>query len=116
MSKRILPVECCGAIIDLQEFFLSQVNQRVCSKIVTNTTSFVRLLSYLRIPIIVTLEQPLDRKGSLPKEISEHLHDLAYTFEKEFFDLTKEERIREHLAGLGKKQVIAAGWINEIGV
>src|SRR3984893_11600483 len=108
-AKRIVPDHCFGAIIDVQEFFLSQVGGRLRPKIETNTKNFARLLGYFRVPIVVTLERPVEQKGSLPKAICNHLDDLADTFEKDFFDLTKEKTIRDHLGHLKKKQVIVAG-------
>ena len=58
--KRIAPDRCCGVIIDLQGFFLSQVDKRLGSRIKTNTGNLVRLLNYFQIPILVTLERPVD--------------------------------------------------------
>ena len=64
----------------------------------------------------MTLERPLDQKGSLPKEINKDLGDLTELFEKDFFDLTKEDNIRDHLARLNKKQVIVAGCETDVCV
>jgi isochorismate hydrolase len=117
MVKRIVPDYCWGAIIDLQEFFLSQVGNRlVRSRIETNTMNFARLLGYFRIPIVVTLERPIHYKGSLPKGLKKHLGDRAELFEKDFFDLTKEKKIRNYLRGLKKKQVIVAGCETDVCV
>jgi len=114
--KRIAPDRCCGVIIDLQGFFLSQVGKRFGSRIKTNTGNLVRLLNYFRIPIVVTLERPVDFKGPLPREIGKHLGDSAQTFEKDFFDLCKETRIKGHLARLKKRQVIVAGCETDVCV
>jgi nicotinamidase-related amidase len=114
--KRIAPDRCCGVIIDLQGFFLSQVDKRLGSRIKTNTGNLVRLLNYFRIPIVVTLERPVDFKGPLPREIGKHLGDSAQTFEKDFFDLCKETRIKGHLARLKKRQVIVAGCETDVCV
>jgi len=117
MAKRISPDHCCGAIIDVQEFFLSQVGNRlVRSRIETNTMNFARLLGYFRVPIVVTLERPIYGKGSLPKGIKRHLGDRAELFEKDFFDLTKEKKIRNYLGRLKKKQVIVAGCETDVCV
>jgi nicotinamidase-related amidase len=116
MTRRIVRDECCGVIIDVQEFFLAQADERLRARIKTNTRSFARLLSHFRIPIVVTLERPLDRKGTLPREINRHLSGLAETFEKDCFDLTRERKIRDHLARLGKKQVVAAGCETDVCV
>jgi nicotinamidase-related amidase len=115
-SKRIVPNACCGVIIDVQEFFLSQIDKRARSRIKRNIRSLARLLGYFQVPIIVTLERPVDEKGALPRDIGKHLSDLAQTFEKDFFDLTKEKKIRSHLDRLGKKQVIAAGCETDVCV
>ena len=48
-------------------------------------------------------------KGSVPKDVSAHFGDRTKIFEKDFFDLTKEKKIRDHLGRLKKKQVIVAG-------
>jgi nicotinamidase-related amidase len=116
MAKRIVPDHCCGVIIDVQAFFLSQADECLRSKIKTNTKNFARLLGYFGVPIVVTLERPVDQKGSLPKEISKHLSDLAEAFEKDFFDLTKEKKIRDYLGRLKKKQVIVAGCETDVCV
>jgi nicotinamidase-related amidase len=116
MVKRIVPDRCCGVIIDVQKFFLSQLDKRLRSKIRTNTKNFARLLSYFRIPIVVTLERPVDQKGTLPQDINNRLGDQAQTFEKDFFDLTKEKKIRDCLRRLKKKQVIVAGCETDVCV
>ncbi len=114
--KRIVADRCCGVIIDLQGFFLSQVDKRLGAKIKTNTGNLVRLLNYFQIPIVVTLERPVDFKGFLPKEIGKHLTDRAQTFEKNFFDLCKDTKIKAHLARLKKRQAIVAGCETDVCV
>jgi nicotinamidase-related amidase len=116
LTKRIVRDECCGVIIDVQEFFLAQADKRLRARIKTNTRSFARLLGYFRIPIVVTLERSVAQKGTLPREINRQLSDGAETFEKDCFDLTRERKIRDHLARLGKKQVVAAGCETDVCV
>jgi nicotinamidase-related amidase len=107
--NRIVLNRCCGVIVDLQGFFLAQVEKQLGARIKTNTGNLVRLLNHFRIPIVVTLERPVDFKGSLPKEIGKHLGERAQTFEKHFFDLCKDKKIKDHLARLKRRQVIVAG-------
>src|SRR5262249_45730502 len=114
--KRVFPDRCCGVIVDFQGFFLSQVDKRLRSRIKTNTGNLVRLLGYFQIPIVITLERPVDRKGSLPKEIRKYLGDHAQIFEKDCYDLCKEEEIRDHLRRLKKRQVIMAGCETDVCV
>ena len=116
MVKRIVPARCCGAIIDVQGFFLAQVDKRLRSRLRTNTKNFARLLGYFRIPIVATLERPVEHKGRLPKDIEKQLGQSAKIFEKNFFDLTKEKTISDYLRGLKRKQVIVAGCETDVCV
>ena len=117
MVKRIIPDHCCGALIDVQDFFLSQITNHLHrTKIQTNTMNFARLLDYFRIPMIVTLERPVHGKGALPAGIEKSLGERAEFFEKDFFDLTKEKKIRRYLGRLKKKQVIVAGCETDVCV
>jgi nicotinamidase-related amidase len=117
MVRRIIPERCAGAIIDVQDFFLSQLGSRSARvRMETNTIAFARLLGYFRIPIIATIERPVDAKGSLSAAIEAHLGDQAKMFEKDFFDLTKEKKIRDHLARLKRKHIIVAGCETDVCV
>jgi nicotinamidase-related amidase len=108
MPKRIAPDQCCGVIVDVQEFFLAQLPKRERATIETNTRNFATLLGCFGIPLVVTVERPLAHKGPLPARISRRLKG-ATTLEKDFFDLTQEKPIRDHLRRLKKKQAIVAG-------
>lgn len=116
MTKRIDVDHCCGIIIDVQEFFLAQIGHRERAQIVTNTANFARLIGYFDIPIVVTLEKPVSRKGGVPAEIDTQAGASAGRFEKSFFDLTKEPRIRDGLKRLKRKQAIIAGCETDVCV
>jgi len=117
MIKRIVPDRCWGAIIDVQEFFLSQVSNRILrSKIEANTANFARLLDYFRVPIVATLERPVYGKGPLPAGLKKRLGERTAFFEKDFFDLTKEEKIKTHIRRLKRKQAVIAGCETDVCV
>jgi len=116
MVKRLVPDQCWGAIIDVQGFFLSQARTRSPSKIRTNIRNFARLLGYFRIPIAATLERPVHLKGLLPNEIKKQLGERTEIFEKDFFDLTQEKKIRNYLERLKRRQVIVAGCETDVCV
>jgi isochorismate hydrolase len=116
MTKRIVPHQCCGVIIDVQDFFLSLVDKRLRSRLTTNLRNFARLVDHFQIPAIVTLERPVDRKGVLPTEIKKHLGDRTQTFEKSYWDLSKEKKIASHLVRLKKKQMLVAGCETDVCV
>ena len=116
MVKRILPDRCFGAVIDVQDFFLAQLGSRPRrTRIETNLANFARLLAYFRIPMIATLERPLHRKGRLPERLKT-LGEVAHVFEKEFFDLTKEKKIADHVSGLKRTQALVTGCETDVCV
>jgi len=106
--KRIDRERCFGAIVDVQEFFLKPLGKRERPDLVANTAHFARLMSHYNIPIVATLERPVDVKGPIPQEIVRHL-GKAKIFEKDYFDLTRERPIAAYLSRLRKKQAIVAG-------
>jgi len=116
MTQRVIAESCAGAIIDVQDFFLAQLGSREARrKMEANLVAFARLLGYFRIPIVATLERPIDGKGGLPDAFNRQL-SAAKLFEKDFFDLTKEKKIRDHLARLKKKQILVAGCETDVCV
>ena len=116
MVRRLAADQCLGVIIDVQEFFLSQVDSRLQSVLKNDITNYARLLSYFRVPILVTLERPVEHKGKLPAQIRKHLSRSSRTFEKDCFDLTKEQEIRKFVARSKKKQIIAVGCETDVCV
>lgn len=114
--KRIVPERCCAVIVDLQPFFLSQIAPRRRSRIKANTANLVRLLGAFGVPVMATVERPVGIKGALPKEIAKRLGPHARIFEKDFFDLTKDRKIKAHLARQKRRQVIVAGCETDVCV
>jgi len=116
MVRRLVADQCLGVIIDVQEFFLSQVELRLQSLLKQDIASFARLLGYFRIPMLVTLERPVAHKGKLPTEIRNHLSRSSRTFEKDGFDLTKKQEIRGFIDRSKKKQILAVGCETDVCV
>jgi hypothetical protein len=116
MAKRILADQCWGVVIDVQDFFLAQLGNRALrTRIETNLLNFARLLAYFRIPLVATLERPVFRKGRVPQRLK-RLGETAQVFEKDFFDLTKEKKIADHLGRLGRRQALVAGCETDVCV
>lgn len=116
MTKRIVADRCWGAVIDVQDFFLAQLaNPAQRTRIETNLLYFARLLAYFRIPLVATLERPVHRKGRVPERL-EQLGESAQLFEKDFFDLTKEKKIADHISGLRRPQALLTGCETDVCV
>jgi nicotinamidase-related amidase len=116
MAKRLDPDHCCGVIVDVQDFFLSQIDGDRRSQILTNTKDFARLLGLFGIPVVVTLEKPVETNGALPQPIGDELNALSRTFEKAYFDLSREKPISDHLAALNRRQIVIAGCETDVCV
>ena len=114
--KRIVPERCCAVIVDLQRFFLSQIDPPLRARLTANTANLIRLLGAFRVPVMATVERPLDRKGTLPKEVARRLAPDAKVLEKSCFDLTKERKIKAHLARQKRRQVIVTGCETDVCV
>src|SRR4051794_1814545 len=114
--KRVHADQCCGAIIDYQDFFLAQLEPRHRTRLRKNMRNFARLFAYMRIPTLVTLERLVHRKGAVPDDIKTPLGAVAKVFEKDFFDLTKEKPIRAYLKRLKKPEIIVAGCETDVCV
>ena len=77
MPRRLAIDRCCGVLVDVQGAFLDQLDAPRRDTIIRDTTNFARLLGFYKVPVVVTSEQPVDQKGTLPQEIAQHLGDLA---------------------------------------
>ena len=116
MPKRVVADRSCGIMIDVQDSFLAKLQGSERFKTIERARRFARLLGHFNIPVVVTLESPVSQKGSLPREVKERLSPSAATFEKNYFDLTREKPIRDHLRRLNKTQVIIAGGETDVCV
>lgn len=116
MAKRLEIETCAGILIDVQEYFLEQIDAAERRRIELYTTHLVNLLTYLRIPILCTIERPLKTKGAIPQAIQAGLSRDVSIVEKDFFDLTAEPQALARLNSLGRKQVILAGCETDVCV
>ena len=111
MTERISRDQCCGLLVDVQEFFLKSLSSSSRAEIERHTAAFTLLFRYLRLPLVATVERPLAHKGGLPAIVSDSGSKFGTLeiFEKNFFDLTKESAIADRLRALGRKQIVLAG-------
>lgn len=62
-----------------------------------------------QLPTLATLEQPVERKGSLPEALRRRLPSSCTVCEKDAYDCLRDEPIRTALARAGRQQVAVAG-------
>src|SRR5882672_8424818 len=111
MAKRLDILNCSGVVVDVQEFFLEALDASERKRIEHGTARFVTLLSYLQIPLTFTVERPLDVKGDLPESITDCIRENApaQVLAKDFFDLSREKEITDHLRSLKRNQIVLTG-------
>lgn len=108
--RRLDAAQAHAILIDVQNFFLSQLTEIERSKIISGSRSLVSLMKFLKIPVLATLERPVELKGPLPDEIQSLFSGPDnVVLEKEFFDLTKHREIAQHLRESRRTQVIVCG-------
>lgn len=110
-AARLKKENCLSIIIDVQPFFLDTLATGPRHTAETQIQSLVRLVQYLKVPTVFTIERPLPTKGRLPAFLEKEIRETTPTLvlEKDFFDLTKHFEIVSALQKLKKTQVIVAG-------
>src|SRR5262245_54975539 len=118
MSKRIILNQCCGVIINVQEFYLAQLEPGRRAQVEMNAMGLAKMLKYLRTPLIDTIERPAERKGGLPEGVQRYVagFDGAEIFESDYFDLTKHKEITGYLRSIKKKQAIIGGGETDVSL
>lgn len=115
-TKQIDRHNSFGVVIDVQDFFLAMIDERRQREITVDIGNFARLLGYFQIPLVVTLEKPVKRKGPVPQSIVRNFGAATAIFEKEFFDLTREKKVAEHLRRANKRQALLGGCETDVCV
>ena len=90
MARRIVPDRCAGIIVDFHDFFLAQLDKSARLRIKANTR-------VLRVSSAISGSRSSSRWRH---RSSTSLGREADVFEKDYFDLTEEWRIEEHLSRL----------------
>lgn len=118
VSPRVAIEQCCGVVIDVQDFFLQAVEARRRAELEKDLGDCAELLGKLNIPILYTIERPMDQKGSLAASLEKRIVKDAPVkiLEKDFFDLSAEKEIAAHLAALKRKQMILTGCETDVCV
>ena len=95
-------------LIDLQAQFVDQmVGNR--ESILARLEQLLEMANRLTIPVVATLEKPVERKGDLPERFRQLLPAGSTIIEKQSYDATGEPAVRQALKSLGKQQVAVAG-------
>ena len=97
-------------LIDLQQQFTEGCADDVQSKL-SRIKQLILLAKYLGIPLLATLEVPLDRKGSLIDSLKDGFPapPSGHVMTKVSYDLCGEESIRTSILETGRAQCVVVG-------
>ncbi len=98
----------CLLIIDIQEKLTAAMPQKVTKRVISNTGILSKAAGQLDVPVIATAQYPKGL-GAIETAVSDRLPDSTEHFEKTRFSCLGAEGFKDHLAGLGKKQIILMG-------
>lgn len=93
-------------IIDMQERFLSAIPD--FDDITGRVLILLEAASVLDMPVVITRQYPKGL-GDTVERIREALIDTAAVFDKTTFSAMAEPKVAQHLASLGRKQVLVTG-------
>lgn len=97
-------------LVDVQQHFVDSATIDATA-VVSRIRQMLLMAQAMKIPVIVTLEEPTDRKGLLVAELCSAFEDLpvSQTLTKLTYDLTATESIRSAIVKSGRKQVAVVG-------
>ena len=109
------PDQLAVLVIDVQPRFL-QIMAGDPAPVLLRIEQLLRLAGTLALPLIATIEEPVDAKGELPPELSRALPEQARTFRKWTYDCCAEPEIKAAISSLGGPQIAVAGAESDVCV
>ena len=100
--------KCMLVLIDLQPSFLDAASGDVAA-VLDNVHRLLLVAGVLGIPVVATLESPVDRKGGMPGELADALPPNSETMVKTAFNLCADAEARARLRSLGRSQCLVVG-------
>ncbi len=92
----VAPNETVVLLVDAQTHFLEMMHGAQ-EPVLARMERLVRFAELLDLPVVVTLEHPVEQKGGLPERLESALPETATHFVKTSFDCMAEEPIRKAL-------------------
>jgi nicotinamidase-related amidase len=103
-------------VIDVQPFFMDGWMAGATEPLLARLEFLLGLATVYELPCVATFEQPVAKKGWLPKRLNPYFPAHGQRFTKETFNCCGESEIREALARLGRRQFAVAGGETDVCV
>ena len=102
-------------LVDVQPWFLDRMHGDA-DAYQRKLEQLLLVAEWYQLPVIATVEEPLDRKGRLPEGLQRVFPDDGVVLPKQTYDLCGEPAIRSALTDMGRSQVIVAGGETDVCV
>lgn len=102
-------------LVDVQPLFLESM-YGAPEPLLTRLEQLLIIAGWFELPVIATLEEPVDRKGQLPEPLRSLLPANGRMFTKSTYDLCGEPEIRTAVERSGRTQFAVAGGETDVCV
>ena len=95
-------------LIDVQDYFL----QSMCGDpepLLVRLEQILIISEWFGLPVLATLEEPIERKGRLPERLQRLFPERGGLFPKQTYDLYADDEIKIALSGLQRRQMAVVG-------
>ena len=95
-------------LIDVQDYFL----QSMCGDpepLLVRLEQILIISEWFGLPVLATLEEPIERKGRLPERLQRLFPERGSLFPKQTYDLYADDEIKIALSGLQRRQMVVVG-------
>ncbi|MCH7989978.1 MAG: isochorismatase family protein [Planctomycetes bacterium] len=102
-------------LIDVQDYFL----QSMCGDpepLLVRLEQILIISEWFDLPVLATLEEPIERKGRLPERLQRLFPERGGLFPKQTYNLCAEDEIKVALSGLQRRQMAVVGGETDVCV
>ena len=107
-SQLARPGELAVVLIDVQPQFVENMHG-AAEPVLARLEQLLIICEWFQLPVLATLEEPIDRKGHLHDRLQPLLPPTAVTATKQSYAISGEPRIVDALAQLDRPRMVVAG-------
>mgnify|MGYP006102034467 CR=1 FL=1 len=102
------PGDLAVVLIDVQPQFVESMHG-AAEPVLARLEQLLIICEWFQLPVLATLEEPIDRKGQLHDRLQPFLPPTAVTATKQSYAISGEPRIVDALAQLERPRLVVAG-------
>ncbi len=111
----ITPASAAIVLIDVQPYFLERAHGDM-NPLLSRLEQLLIVAPIVEVPVIATLETPVEKKGKLPDRLHNQFPEDGRIFEKSTYSIVGEFDVMSTLGQLDRRQLILAGGESDVCV